>query len=71
MTETETLGARLARLRHERGESLRKAAPLIGCAHRHLHQLEHGPTANPTLATLQALARHYGVTVAYLIGEAP
>ncbi len=70
MTE-ETLGARLARLRHARGESLRAAAPGIGCAYPHLAELERGQTTNPNLSTLPALARYYGVSVAYIIGEAP
>ncbi len=67
----ETFGDRLLLLRRARGESLRQAAPGIGCAYPHLAEMERGVTDNPTLATLRALARYYNVTVAYLVGEAP
>lgn len=65
----EDIGARLRRLREDRGESLQQAAEAIGCTKPHLWELEKGSSANPSLSLLRAMASHYGVTVAQLIGE--
>ena len=65
------LGDRLQQLRQARGESLRQAAAGIGCTKTHLHELERGVSANPSLSLLRGLAAHYGVTVAQIIGDAP
>jgi len=64
------IGARLRQLRVDRGESPAQAASSIGCAGQHLRDIEGGKSANPGLQLLRSLARHYGVTVAYIIGEA-
>jgi transcriptional regulator with XRE-family HTH domain len=65
----ETLGHRLRQLRQARGESLSQAATGIGCTKPHLHDLERGVSANPSLALLRGLARHYGCSVAQIIGD--
>ncbi len=65
------LAERLRHLRTSRGESLQQAAAEIGCTKPHLWELESGKSDNPSLRLLRGLAKHYGVTVAQIIGEAP
>lgn len=65
----EDMPARLRKLRTDRGESLRQAAAAIGCTNPHLWELERGSSANPGLLLLRAMGRHYGVSVAYIIGD--
>jgi transcriptional regulator with XRE-family HTH domain len=67
--ETGTMGQRLRQLRQDHGQTVRGAAEAIGCAFNHLSMLERGTAANPSLLMLQGIARHYSVSVAYLIGE--
>lgn len=64
-----SLGARLKSLRTGKGESLQKAADAIGISKPHLWELETEKSTNPSLELLSSLAKHYGTTVAYLVGE--
>lgn len=60
---------RLRDLRKEKGETQREASYAIGITETMLSKYELGREDNPTVSTLQAIARHYGVTVGYLLGE--
>ena len=60
---------RLRDLRKEKGETQREASYGIGITENMLSKYELGREDNPTVSTLQAIARHYGVTVGYLLGE--
>ena len=66
---SDILSTRLRRLREELGETLQQTADAVGCSKPHLWELETGRSANPRLQLLRALAGHFGVRVAYLIGE--
>jgi transcriptional regulator with XRE-family HTH domain len=52
----------MRRLREERGLSQERAAELAGVHEKYLSRLESG-RANPTLSTLVAMARAYGVEI--------
>lgn len=65
------IGDRLKELRVKHGESLQQVADGIGASKAHVWELETGKSSNPSIELLIALARHYGVSVAYLIGENP
>jgi DNA-binding XRE family transcriptional regulator len=67
-------------IRHWRavaGLSLSEAARRIGCSKAHLHDLESGRSANPSIALLRGIAETYGrglMEVAYYaagLGEKP
>lgn len=64
-----SMGDRLRQLRMARGQSLQQAASAIGCTKPHLSELERGTSSNPTLNLLRAIAKTYGVSVAYIIGD--
>lgn len=64
-----TLAERLQARRVELGYSLADAHHKSGVARSYLYQLERG-VSQPTVDKLQAIARAYNTTVAYLIGEA-
>lgn len=65
-----TVGGNLRRLRLARGLSLVELGRLSGLAKGTLTQLEAG-RANPTIETLQALARALGAGLAELVAEPP
>lgn len=62
------LGARVRRLRHERGLSLYQAAEAMSVELSYLHRLESG-ALNVTLATLMRVADGLGVKVAELFAD--
>ncbi len=66
-----SLGARLSRLRQNRGESLQQTADAVGTSKGHLWQIERGKADKPTITLVTALASHFGVTVGSLVGEDP
>lgn len=66
-----TLGARIAEHRQHRGESLQEVADAAGVSKTHIWDLEQGRTGNPSMQLVERLADHFGVTVAYLVGEDP
>ena len=65
------LGARLRELRTKEGESLQHVADAIGSSKAHIWELETGKNKNPSVDSLNKLAKHFNVTVAFLIGEDP
>jgi len=64
-----SIAAQLRRMRKTKNVSLQIAADAVGIAKPHLWALERGRSDNPTIKTLCGLAKYYGVTVAFLIGE--
>lgn len=65
------LGARLTRLRLEKGESLQQVADAVGVSKPHVWELEKGRTDNPSMALVTRLADHFSVSLASLVGEDP
>jgi transcriptional regulator with XRE-family HTH domain len=65
------LGARLRELRKQKGESLQQVADAINSSKAHIWELEMGKNKNPSVDSLNKLADHFEVTVAFLIGEDP
>lgn len=66
-----SLGARLARLRLARNETLQEVADAVGVSKAHVWELEKGRTDNPSMALVQRLADHFGFSLASLVGEEP
>jgi transcriptional regulator with XRE-family HTH domain len=66
-----SLGARLTRLRLEKGESLQQVAEAVGVSKAHIWELEKGRTDNPSMALVTRLADHFGLSLASLVGEDP
>ena len=64
-----SLGARLTRLRLEKGESLQQVAEAVGVSKAHVWELEKGRTDNPSMALVTRLADHFGLSLATLVGE--
>jgi transcriptional regulator with XRE-family HTH domain len=64
-----SLGRRLAQLRRKSGQSLQTVADAVEVSKAHIWELEKGRTDNPSMDLVTRLADHYGVTVAYLVGE--
>ena len=64
------LGARLAKLRIQKQQSLQQVADAVGVSKAHIWELEKGRAANPSMALVQRLADHYGVSIGVLVGEA-
>ncbi|MGJ7512376.1 helix-turn-helix transcriptional regulator [Variovorax sp. GT1P44] len=60
---------RLRELREFHGESQKQLAAVLDVASRTILRWEAGDQ-DPNLSDLRKLAAHYGVTVAYLVGEA-
>lgn len=65
------LGARLKQLRIRDGESLQQVADAVGASKAHIWELETGKSRNPSMELLTALADHFKVGVAFLVGEDP
>lgn len=75
-TETETrtghaaeIGARIQRLRHERGLSLSELAHRAGVGKATLSGLEAGTRTNPTVETLYSIAGQLGVPLAAVLPD--
>jgi len=64
-----SLGLRIAELRRRKRQSLQQVADAVGVSKAHIWELEKGRTTNPSMALVTRLADHFGVTVAYLVGE--
>lgn len=69
MSKRRTLPMRVADLRRRKKLSLRQVAELSGISHVTVFEIERG-TQQPTLATVQALARGLGVRVVDLLPSA-
>lgn len=63
------LGARITTLRLKASESLQQVADAVGVSKAHIWELEKGRTDNPSMALVTRLADHFGVSVAFLVGE--
>jgi transcriptional regulator with XRE-family HTH domain len=63
------LGAKMAKLRLQKKESLQQVGVAVGVSKAHIWELEKGRADNPSMALVQRLADHFKVTVTYLIGE--
>lgn len=66
-----TLADKLRNLRSKSKESLQAVADAIGVSKAHVWELETGRSQNPSIDMLQRLAKHFGVTVAYLADAQP
>jgi transcriptional regulator with XRE-family HTH domain len=64
-----SLGVRLAKLRRKKGQSLQQVADAVEVSKAHIWELEKGRADNPSMALVTRLADHFGVSVAYLVGE--
>lgn len=64
-----TIAVRLGKLRRKRGESLQDVGDAVGVSKAHIWELEKGRTDNPSMGLVTRLADHFGVTIAYLVGE--
>jgi len=67
--EAMTLATRIAELRRQRNESFQEVATAVGVTKTHIWELERGRTKNPSLQVIEGLANHFGVSIAYLVGE--
>jgi transcriptional regulator with XRE-family HTH domain len=65
------LTTRLNQLRLRKAESLQDVATAVGVSKAHIWELEKGRADNPSMGLVTRLAEHFGVSVAYLIGEDP
>ena len=64
------IGERLFSLRQKTGESLQQVADAVGVSKAHIWELEKGRSANPSFDLVRSLARHFGVSIDVLAGEA-
>jgi transcriptional regulator with XRE-family HTH domain len=65
------IAERMTRLRLQKGESLQDVASAVGVSKAHIWELEKGRTDNPSMGLVTRLAEHFGVSVAYMVGEDP
>ena len=63
------LGARLKELRVRKGESLQEVADAVSASKPHIWELEAEKSKNPSLDLLTRLARHFNVSISYLLDE--
>jgi transcriptional regulator with XRE-family HTH domain len=64
-----SLGARIKQLRIQKNQSLQEVADAVEASKAHIWEIERGGSKNPSMALLEKLAKHFEVTVAYLVGE--
>ena len=64
-----SLATRLAKLRRQKRQSLQDVADVVEVSKAHIWELEKGRADNPSMALVTKLADHFGVTVAFLVGE--
>lgn len=67
--DVRALGARITTLRSAQGESITAFAKRTGLARSHMYKLESGNFESPSLATLDALADAFGLTIDQLVGR--
>src|SRR3954469_19832059 len=65
------LGARITKMRMQRGESLQQVADAVGVSKAHIWELEKGRTDNPSMGLVTRLADHFRISVSSLVGEDP
>jgi transcriptional regulator with XRE-family HTH domain len=64
-----SLATRIAELRRQRNESLQQVADAVGVSKAHIWDMERGRADNPAMGLVTRLADHFGVSVAFLVGE--
>lgn len=64
-----SLATRIAELRRHRNESLQQVADAVGVSKAHIWDMERGRADNPAMGLVTRLADHFGVSVAFLVGE--
>jgi transcriptional regulator with XRE-family HTH domain len=64
-----SLGARITKLRLKARQSLQEVADAVGVSKAHIWELEKGRADNPSMGLVTRLADHFGVSVAFLVGE--
>ncbi len=63
------LGVRLFKLRELSGQSLQHVADAVEASKPHIWEIEKEKATNPSMELVARLARHFDVTVSYLMGE--
>lgn len=72
IVDMETLGDRIRALREGSGESQPDLARVSGVKKQAIWKIENGDTRDPSAKTLVPIARHYGVTVDWIVtGDEP
>lgn len=66
-----SLATRLAKLRRQKRQSLQDVADAVGVSKAHIWEIEKGSADNPSMGLVTRLADHFGVTIAFLVGEDP
>jgi transcriptional regulator with XRE-family HTH domain len=64
------IGEKLFNLRQKSGESLQQVADAVGVSKAHVWELEKGRSKNPSFDLVRKLAKHFGVTIDVLTGDA-
>jgi transcriptional regulator with XRE-family HTH domain len=64
-----SLGMLVGELRRKKQQSLQDVADAVGVSKAHVWELERGRADNPSMGLVTRLADHFGVSVAYLVGE--
>jgi transcriptional regulator with XRE-family HTH domain len=64
------LGTLLKQAREARKWSLSEAGRALGCTKSHLHELEKGKQANPTLTLIAAFVTVYGIPAEVIVRTA-
>ena len=65
------LGRRVTELREKNKHSFQELADAVGVSKAHIWQIERGKATNPAVNVVTKIADHYGVSVAWLLGEDP
>lgn len=63
------LGRRITELREKKQQSFQELADAVGVSKAHIWQIERGKATNPAIDVVTRIADHYGVSVAWLLGE--
>lgn len=61
-------GDAISLMREQRGETLQQVANSTCMTKSYIWELENKPTIRPSATTVYKLAKHFGVTVEYLLG---
>ncbi len=64
------IGERLFSLRQKTEESLQDVADKVGASKAHVWELEKGRSKNPSFDLVRKLAKHFGVSIEVITGEA-
>ena len=64
------ISERLFSLRQKSAQSLQEVADAVGVSKAHIWELEKGRSANPSFELVSKLAKHFGVSLDVLAGDA-